>query len=74
MKRIAITLLGLYAAACGTSEPRGVQYFEADLDEAREIIANCRDGSATGDECANAEVAVQVADGRERFERFRGKK
>ena len=74
LKRIAILLLGISLAACGQNEPRSVQYFEAHLDEARAIVAQCRDGSKTGDECANANMAVQVADGRERFDRFRGKK
>jgi hypothetical protein len=69
-----LALVGLFLSACGQGEPRSVQYFEAHLDEAREIVASCRDGSMTGDECANADVAVQVDDSRERFERFRGKK
>ncbi|MGV1681684.1 EexN family lipoprotein [Sphingopyxis sp. NJF-3] len=72
--RRGILLLGLCISACGQPEPRSVQYFEAHLDEAREIVASCRDGSTKGDECSNAGVAVQVAEGRERFERFRGKK
>lgn len=74
LKRIMILLPGLCLAACGQSEPRSVQYFEAHLDEAREAVAQCRSGSTKGDECSNADVAVQVAEGRERFERFRGKK
>jgi len=73
LKQTAIPLLGLCLASCGQSELRSVQYFEAHLDEAREIIESCRDGSTREDECSNAEVAVQVAEGRERFKRFRGK-
>ncbi|MGE4410163.1 hypothetical protein DFR49_3226 [Hephaestia caeni] len=54
------------------AEPRGTQYFAAHLDEARQIVAQCRDGSVRGDECANADAAVQEADGRERFKKFTG--
>lgn len=51
---------------------RGTQYFAANLDEARQIVAGCRDGSVRGDECANAEQAVIEADSRDRFKRFTG--
>jgi hypothetical protein len=54
--------------------PRGTQYFAAHLDEARAIIAGCRDGSVRGDECANAEQAVVTADSRERAAKFMGKR
>lgn len=60
-------------AACGKAEPRSTQYFAAHLDEARELVASCRDGSARGDECTNADMAVQEADAKERFRKFRGK-
>ncbi|MGL4291828.1 MAG: hypothetical protein ACRCVA_36080 [Phreatobacter sp.] len=54
--------------------PRGMQYFAANLDEARQIVAGCQTGSVRGDECANAEQAIQAAEGRERFKRFMGKR
>lgn len=57
-------------AGCGRSEPRSKQYFDAHLDEARKIVAGCRDGSVTGGECDNADIAVQEADARERSARF----
>jgi hypothetical protein len=60
-------------AACGKAEPRSTAYFEAHLDEARELVAGCREGSVRGDECANADLAVQQADAKERFRKFRGK-
>jgi hypothetical protein len=52
--------------------PRGTQYFAANLDEARKIIAGCRDGSVRGDECANAEQAVETAEARANTKRFLG--
>lgn len=52
--------------------PRSAQYFAAHIDEARQVVAGCRDGSVRGDECANAEQAVLEADGRERFKKFMG--
>ena len=50
--------------------PRGTQYFAAHLDEARAIVAGCRDGSVRGDECANAEQAVVTAGSRKRAAKF----
>lgn len=58
--------------ACAEAEPRGVQYFAEHLDEAREIVAGCREGMVRGEECANAGMAVEEADAKERFRRFRG--
>lgn len=52
--------------------PRGTQYFAAHLDEARQILTKCADGSVRGDECANADAAVIEAQGRDRFKRFMG--
>lgn len=74
MRYMSVVLLGLSLAACGKSEPRSTEYFEAHIDEARKVVADCRDGSMRGDECTNADVAVQTVDGRERFKRFRGQK
>ena len=54
--------------------PRGTQYFAANLDEARQIVAGCQIGSVRGDECANAEQAILTAEGRDRFNRFMGKR
>jgi len=54
------------------AEPRGKQYFAAHLDEARQVQAQCADGTVRGDECFNAEMAVVEADGRARSKRFFG--
>lgn len=64
------TLLGLALAGCTKAEPRSTQYFAAHIDEARKVVADCRDGSARGGECPNADLAVQEADARERLRRF----
>ncbi|WP_422060805.1 EexN family lipoprotein [Sphingopyxis sp.] len=58
---------------CAEAEPRSIQYFEAHLDEARKIVANCQSGTPRSGECANAGVAVETADAKEKFKRFRGK-
>lgn len=65
------------SAAVGTvpaapSEPRGTQYFAAHLDEARQVVAQCAEGSVRGEECANAQAAVTEAEGRARFKKFMG--
>ena len=54
--------------------PRGTQYFAANLDEARQIVAGCQTGSVRGDECANAEQAVLAAEARDSLKRFLGKR
>jgi hypothetical protein len=51
--------------------PRGAQFFEANIGEARRVAAACRDGAIRGDECANAETAIITVESRERFKRFR---
>lgn len=60
------------SAPQAATEPRGKPYFAAHLDEARQVVAGCADGSVRGDECSNAEQAVIEADGRDRFKRFMG--
>lgn len=60
------------AAIPAPAAPRGMQYFAAHLDEARQVVAQCAEGMARGDECANAEQAVIEAEGRERFKKFMG--
>ena len=54
------------------AEPRGTQYFAAHLDEARQVVAQCAEGTVRGAECAKAEQAVVEAEGRDRFKRFMG--
>lgn len=56
------------------SGARGTQYFLVHLDEAREIVAQCRDGAVRGDECANADAAIIKADARERSRKFLGER
>lgn len=60
-------------AAAVPAEPRGKQYFAAHLDEARQVLVGCMEGSVRGDECFNAEMAVTEADGRARHRKFFGK-
>ena len=59
-------------AAPVSSEARGTQYFMANIDEARQIVAGCRDGSVRGGECATAEEAIIKVDAAERRKRFLG--
>ncbi|HHQ2577658.1 TPA: hypothetical protein ACSPK2_001159 [Pseudomonas aeruginosa] len=71
IERTAI-VAGPPAAAPQPAAPRGTQYFSAHLDEARQVVVQCAEGTARGDECANAEQAVIEAEGRERFKKFMG--
>ncbi|EZP83114.1 hypothetical protein BV97_01217 [Novosphingobium resinovorum] len=72
MRMTMILFAGFGLSACAPSEPRSTQFFEANLDEARMIVAGCRDGSVRGGECANADYAVQRAESRERSKGFFG--
>jgi hypothetical protein len=58
--------------AAGPSEARGTQYFMANIDEARQVVAGCRDGSVRGGECATAEEAIIKVEAQERRKRFLG--
>lgn len=72
MRTAIVMLLGLGLSACAPSEPRSTQFFEANIDEARTVVAGCRDGSVRGDECTNAEHAVIKIESRDRRKRFYG--
>ena len=69
---IGIVLLGTALASCGKAEPRSKHYFDAHVDEAREVFTGCQDGSVRGDECDNAERALIRADAEARTKRFLG--
>ncbi|UVO49918.1 hypothetical protein M0208_05065 [Sphingomonas sp. SUN019] len=58
--------------AAAPSEARGTQYFVANIDEARQVVAGCRDGSVRGGECLTAEEAIIKVDAQERRKRFLG--
>lgn len=69
---IAVAIAGISISGCAPSEPRSKQYFDAHVDEARQVLADCQAGSARGEECENAERAVIRADARARSKRFLG--
>jgi hypothetical protein len=58
--------------AAAPSEARGTQYFVANIDQARQVVAGCRDGSVRGGECATAEEAIIKVEAQERRKRFLG--
>lgn len=58
--------------AAGPSKARGTQYFVAHIDEARQVVAGCRDGSVRSGECATAEEAIIKVKAQERRRRFLG--
>lgn len=58
--------------APAAAEARGTQYFVAHIDEARQVVAGCRDGSVRGGECATAEEAIIKVDAAERRRKFLG--
>jgi len=44
----------------------------ANVEEARQVVEGCRDGSVRGGECANAEEAIIKFEAEERRRRFLG--
>lgn len=58
---------------CANQEPRSKQYFDAHLDQGRQVVAGRKDGSSRGEEYANADLAMQEADAKKRLKRFFGK-
>lgn len=71
MMPVAITSVPAPLAVAAEA-PRSVQFFAAHLDDARRVVAGCRDGSVRGDECANADQAIVHAEGREHAAKFLG--
>lgn len=70
----AETVAAVMPAAPVSSEARGTQYFEANIAEARSIVAGCRQGTVRGAECQNAATAIITVESKERFRRFRGER
>ncbi|MGE4305050.1 MAG: EexN family lipoprotein [Novosphingobium sp.] len=70
---VAVLIGTLGLTACAPAAPRSSEYFAEHLDEARQVVAGCRDGTVRSDECANAGLVVEEADAKERFRRFRGR-
>jgi hypothetical protein len=66
-------VLAISLTACEQSPPRSLQYFEGHLDDAREVVAACATDTHRGEECQHASMAIETAEAREKFKRFRGK-
>ena len=61
--------LGLALASCDPP-PRDVAYFEAHVEEAQRVLANCAGGTRSP-ECANARTAIGRLKAKARKERYR---
>ena len=68
----ADTVAAASPAPAVTADARGTQYFVAHIEEARQVVAGCRDGSVRGGECATAEEAIIKVDAEERRRTFLG--
>ena len=53
-----------------STDARGTQYFLVHIDEARQVVTGCCNGSVRGSECTTAEEAIIKADAQERRKRF----
>ncbi|MFA7587797.1 MAG: hypothetical protein WCY11_16645 [Novosphingobium sp.] len=67
---VANPVPGVVPAPAG---PRAKSWFAAHLDEARQIMAQCAEGSVRSEECFNADMAITEADATARHKRFFGK-
>lgn len=68
----ATLMVAIALPACSPAEPRAEQYFSAHIDEAKQVVADCAEGTVRGDECYNADVAVRKAEAKERSKKFFG--
>lgn len=66
------TVTAPFSSSLVTDGPRSTEYFLANIDEARQVVAGCRDGSVRGIECATAGEAIIKTDAAERRRRFLG--
>lgn len=61
MKSLALGIVGLAAALVGCErEVRSQSYFEAHDAERAEVLADCKTGAHTGEECRLAQLAAQA--------------
>lgn len=61
MKSLALGIVGLAAALMGCErEVRSQSYFEAHDAERAEVLADCKTGAHTGEECQLAQLAAQA--------------
>lgn len=61
MKSLAFGIIGLAAALAGCErEARSQSYFEAHDAERAEVLADCKAGAHTGEECQLAQLAAQT--------------
>src|SRR3546814_12820844 len=73
-KLILAVLTGPFSLeACTQATPRSRDYFAEHLEEARQVVAGCRDGTVRGDECANANMAVEEAEAKDGIRRIKGR-
>lgn len=68
MRRVVIVFL--IVAAC-QAEPRSASYFQTHPDEARRVVARCREGKHRGLECEHAQAGLAAVQADERMELFK---
>jgi hypothetical protein len=66
----SVAIAGLALAGCSRAEPRSEEYFQAHLDEAHQVVAKRHAGSTRGEECGNADDAVQIANAEAQRDHF----
>ncbi|WP_153227360.1 EexN family lipoprotein [Sphingomonas glacialis] len=71
MLALLLATAGLLAG-CAKPQPRAVRYFAAHLDEANGVASDCRTGAVRGEECQNADTALEADTAAKRFKHFRG--
>ena len=68
--KLCLFVMTAWALAGCSERPRSEKYFGSHLDEARQVVADCRKGSVDAEECGNADYAVKLADAEEKRDHF----
>lgn len=71
MLALLLATVGLLAG-CAKPQPRSVRYFTTHLDEANGVATDCRTGAGRGEECQNADTALQADTAAKRFKHSSG--
>jgi hypothetical protein len=68
MRRVVIAAIVLTGCQ---AEPRSASFFEAHPDEARLVVAACKQGAHRGRECDNAQAGVAAIEANKRLDLFK---
>jgi hypothetical protein len=71
MMRFPLLLVAVAGLAACSPQPRSSEYFVANPEEAKRVVADCKAGSHRGEECVNATAGVAAAESAERMKLYK---